>query len=380
MAEREPEDLGLRPLLVRATEDPPDTLVPRVRAAVLTEQSSEPAGGRPRRRGGRSRVVRWAAAGIAAAVMAVLGVGLVLREVDDSDDLTTTATDPSTPFLLPTVWPQDMADRPTTTGTFDSLPRPWDGPSKLLARDGQPEAIAMYRRQALPNPEELPSGTGLTLADGRRAVHMGTGTSLMVELAPDRTMSLWSDMSIEELQRLALSFDDEGDATELPDGWQVVSDPTGVLSLAFGGEPPPVEGYLATRDNGSDPFRTAVMLSAVVAQASAGVDLVLEQGGSRVEEVDLGPHGRGAVVRPLGDGVRTLVWAPSSGVFAMVGGTGMDDDELIAMARSVEPVSEAEWRALMPPDQPEESWSSSGPAPTTTVLGDTGPEGTVVGG
>jgi hypothetical protein len=380
MAERESEDLELQPLLVRATEDPPDTLVPRVRAAVLTELSSEPAVARSTGQRGRHHVVRWAAVGIAAAVTAVLGAGLVLRAVDDSDDLTTTATDPGSPFLLPTVWPEDMADRTTSTGTFDSVPRPWDGPSKLLARDGQPEAIAIYRRQALPNPEELPLETGLTLADGRRAVHLGTGTSLMVELAPDRTMSLWSDTSIEELQLLALSFDDEGDVIELPDGWQVVSDPTGVLSLAFGGEPPPVEGYLATRDNGSDPFRTAVMVSAVVAQAPAGVDLVLEQGGSRVEEVDLGPHGRGAVVRPLGNGVRTLVWAPSTRVLAMVGGTGMDDDELIAMARSVEPVSEAEWRALMPSDQPEDSWSSSGPAPTTTALGDSGPEGTVVGG
>jgi len=377
------DDAELKELLARATDDPPATLGPRVRAAMLDELATAAGVEASDVTAHRGRAVRWSVIGLAAAVLAVLGVGLVWRAAVGSDDRATVATDPGAPFLLPTQWPEDMADRPTSTGTMDTLPRVWDRPSLLLARDGEPEAMAMFLRASLPEAGDVPGATEVLLADGRRAARGASGSGLTVALSPELMMSLTSDAEAPALEALAMSFDAEGRMGELPAGWRVVPDPTGLLALSFGGLPPALEMYLAARDSGpkSAPFRTATLVTAVVDDAEAELDRVAAEGASRVDVVDLGPQGRAMLITPLDESVRTLVWARSEHHFAMVGGTGLHESDLIALARSVEAVSELEWRALMPPDLSDDTTvDTDGPGSTTTVLGDTGPAGTVVGG
>lgn len=307
----------------------------------------------PRRR----RWPRWVAVAAAAAVIAVLASVVVSR--DDRSDVRTVDS-PETlvgtgPYLLPTVWPEELTGEVVTTEASGepttSLADTW-----LLALDGRASAIAVVMN--------LPPGSGSPLdgagerlvIDGRDAsvASSGAGVTVSVALDDGRALSVTSQV-VERatLEALTASMADAiGDATapldpgRLLSGWSVADDEAGVSESFVSGGVPPASWNVARRDGApinvpSRMFVAGVQAADVVASLATVAAVYPD-----AESVDIAGGASPGLMRTIPDlGVVTLIWAYDEHTLASVSGMGLSREQVLDAARSVRAVPREAWGA-----------------------------------
>lgn len=337
MSTDEPRD-PFADMLGRATAEPPADLLDRMRGVVSGAGIAGEAGGHRRRlpRAGTFALV-------AASLLLVVGAAVLVADQGPSDPAGPVAVDGN---HLPAVWPDG----------FDSA---------VITRESEPQVEANFRSWLLSDngtvmaqvirsvdPSAEPSSATARPqdeADGRWTAQFSVGDASFVANGRDiggegRHAALLQDL---------LADGSELDDVVLPQGWQVVDDPDGVLTAAFTGHPRP--GTRTSTANRMGPFMSdqqpqLMIMTIRTASADVSADALRLLAGPDQEPVEIVTGRWGLMVDQITADDRSVVWSPEPGVVVVVAGTGLGDDELLEVARSSRPVGATTWASYFPPE------------------------------
>ena len=322
-------------MLERATEEPPDDLIERLRQVVASESLVSPS-----RR--RQVPVGWTMALAAASVLVVaLGVVLAMRG-DDSEPATPSTLDGN---YLPSRWLAQL-DGPLVTA--DAAPGHLDSSSTILALDG----VATARLHVMPAPDEEsqpPSGEADEVWYGGRRIN---GSWLQLTGAVDDAATLQQVLDSVRLDGVQV------DPASLPSGWQVVDDPGGVVTAALTGSAAPGTSTASANRQGivmDGPQPGLTLMTIRTAEAEAWIERLRSLGGTRAVNAELS-GGAAAVLLERIVGLsdrpsihRSLVWQPDADVVVVAVGSALSEGELLAVASSARPVGAGEWSRYLQP-------------------------------
>ncbi len=325
-------------MLGRATEDPPDDLVDRMRAfAGLADATPAP----------RRRLPRAGTFALVAASLALVVGAAVFAGSRGSDDPAAPAAADGN--YLPREWPE-VLDSAVSTGTVRPSDDAGDSASWLLAQDGVAAAqlVAYDEADGAESPSrsvaDQVSGTwtGWFFSDAWSGVVLARSGGDPQRFAPLTSGQLGRGLDLHE--------------DRLPTGWTVIDDPEGVLTAAFTGSPlPGTDTAVAARRDSAKGLPSASVMTIRVDDPGEALELVdaFAGGPPGEQHLDLGTGAPALLVDHVTTGGSSVVWSPGPGIVVVVAATILTDEELLSIARSSRPVSAAEWSRLTPPGSRE---------------------------
>jgi hypothetical protein len=150
----------------------------------------------------------------------------------------------------------------------------------------------------------------------------------------------------------------------------VLGRPPAGLVLRYGPAPePPGPTGPSLSGNFANFAATGRRIAVVVGRRSPVTDTELAWGLGSGRFVTVGSHRAVLMVERADDQPPSVlvVWQPAEGVFVMVSGSRVEEQEVLRFARSLEPVSERRWKSFM--EDHGVDWRHPGRPPDATGLG-----------